>query len=285
MTKRRRLSDLYVRGTDVKLEDGLGTPVVVWIQKLNPIDRETVVRRAQAAQARHMMEADSEESELFQSMYAQIREMAGDRDALVTLLIAEDLNKYRERVAAEQGMDEETWAKDNYLQGLMDSWVGDDNNPGLAQTLAEDPEDPEANRVIAEIERFEQGVNEVVEIEKERLVKDWVDVADEALWRKAAHRILEIRGVDIYNRAYEYQQLFFAVREPENHAKRYFGAVAEINDLDDSVRNILTRQLANITVDPQQGKSSPVTTPSSKSSDQSLAEEASLPSGPEAASE
>ena len=93
MTK-RRLADLYVRGKDLEVDDGAGDPVSVRLQKLNEIDREAVIRRANAAKARFLIEADNEESDLFQSMYGQVREF-DDRDALVAVVISDDVAKAR----------------------------------------------------------------------------------------------------------------------------------------------------------------------------------------------
>jgi len=87
--KRRRLSDLYTRGTDLEIDDGTGDPVPVRLQKLNEIDREAVLRRANAAKARDLIDSDNEDSDAFQAMYARIRDF-GDRDGLVSLIIAED---------------------------------------------------------------------------------------------------------------------------------------------------------------------------------------------------
>lgn len=282
--KRRKLTDLYVRGMAAELDDGNGA-VAVWLQKLNPIDRDTAFRRAQAAQARFMMEADDEDSEQFQSMYAQIRSMARDRESLVALAISDEVSKYRERATSERAFDEETWAKDGYLQGLMDAWAGDENNQGLAKTLEEDPDDPEAKRVSAEIERFDAEINEMVQVESERLKKDWVDVPDEQLWRKCAHRMLEVNGIQVYNDAYSSQMLFFGVRDPENHAKRVFGSVAEVGDLSEEVRKELLALMSKLTVDSSEGKSLRATQGSSNSSGPSPEVEVSQPSGPEDANE
>ena len=78
---------------------------------------------------------------MFQAMYAQIREY-DDRNGLVAMIIATDVGKARLRFEAEISSDEETWAKDGYLQGLIDSWLGDEENPGLTATMAEDPDNP-----------------------------------------------------------------------------------------------------------------------------------------------
>lgn len=283
MQKRRRLSDLYVRGKEYKIDDGTDRPVKVWLHKLNAIDREACFRRASTAKARFNVDSDDEESDVFQSMYAQVREM-GDADGLIAILVAEDLFKYRQSVEAELGQDEKTWGKDGYIQGLVDAWIGDDDNQGLAAVLARDAEDPEAKKVIAEINRFEKEVSDAVALESERLQKDWADTPEETLWRKSAHRILELRGNEIFNAEFERQQLFCSVREPDDHSKRYFKSLNEIDDLDEKVTEQLIKFYGLMVVDTTEGKDSRASQPSSNSSDPSSAEEAPPDSGQEAAS-
>lgn len=283
MKARRRLSDLYVRGKEVELNDGQGEPVTVWLQKLNSVDRESCLRRANAAKARFMLEADKEDSEIFQAMYIGVREMH-DRDGLVSLVIAEDVAKFRQRFESERSVDEETWGKDAYLQGLIDSWIGDDDNPGLAAAQTQDPDDPEAKRVLAEIERFEAEINAEVRTHTEMLQKDWELVDEDTLWRKATHRVLEIRGNESFNREFERQQLYYCTRNPDNHATRYFGTLQEIDDLDENVATALIRHYGVMAVDVVEGKDSPVSRSSSNSSDPSSEAEVSADSGPEDAS-
>lgn len=276
--KRRRLSDLYVQGKEVSLNDGGGDPVVVWLQKLNGVDRESCLRRANAGKARFMLEADKEDSEIFQAMYAQVRDMQ-DRNGLIGVVIAEELGHYRQRIEAERSADEKTWGKDNYLQGLIDAWIGDDNNPGLAATQTESPDDLEVKRVLSEIERFEDEVSLEVRALATTVKKDWEDVPDDKLWRKATHRLLEMRGNEVFNAEFERQQLFFCVREPDNHAKRYFGTLADLDDLHETIVASLVRQYGRMVVDATEGKDSRASQPSLNSSGPSPAEEASSDSG------
>ena len=276
--KRRRLADLYVKGREIGLDDGSGEPVIVWLQKLNGVDRETCLRRANAAKAKFMIEADSEDSEIFQAMYAEVRDMQ-DREGLIGVVVAEDVTRHRQRIEAQRAADEETWGKDNYLQGLVDAWIGDDDSPGLAATQAEDPDDPEVTRVLAEIERFETEVTTETKSYTSVLFKDWEEVKDEDLWRKASHRLLELKGTEIFNREFDKQQIFHCVREPDNHGQRYFGSVKEIDDLDETIFTKLITHYSNLVVDLVEGKDSRASQPSSTSSDPSPAEEAQPDSG------
>ena len=56
--KRRRLGDLYVRGRELAPDDGSGEPVKIWVAKLNEVDREAALRRANATKARYLIDID-----------------------------------------------------------------------------------------------------------------------------------------------------------------------------------------------------------------------------------
>lgn len=264
--KRRRLSDLYVRGRMLAPNDGEGEPVQVWMAKLNELDREASLRRANAAKARHLVDADNEDGELFAGAYAEIREIE-ERDELVIFLIADDVAKARRRIEAQRALDEDTWGKEDYLQGLLDAWSGDDQNPGLSTTYDEDPEDPEVKRVWDELGRFQEEVSTALRHETETLRKDFEDASTETLRRKAAHKLLELRANEEFIREFKRQQLFFSLRDPVNRRMRYFDSVRELDDLDDELRTYLAEQYETLMVDRTEGKDSPPPADSSTSSD------------------
>lgn len=284
MRTRRRLSDLFVRGKEVKIEDDLGEPVVIWLQKLNAVDREACLRRSNAAKARYMTGADEVEGDSYQAIYAQARSGV-DHASLVAIIVAEEITKARARIEAELLADRDGWGKDNYLQGLADSWIGDDDNPGLAATFAREPDDPEALSVKAELDRYEGEVMERAKHEEERLAADWDHASDEDVWHRATRRILDSRANDVFFREFERQELFYSVRDPADHSKRYFGSLAELNDLDDKVLDQLKTAYNALVVDPSEGKDSRRSRRSSKSSDPSSEVDTPPDSGPEDATE
>lgn len=263
--KRRRLSDLYVKGRELAPNDGDGEPVTVWMAKLNELDRESAIRRAHAVKARYMIDADDEDSETFAAAYAEVRDIEG-RDELVTFVVADDITKARRRIEAEHALDEDTWGKEDYLQGLLDAWHGDDDNPGLNDVQEEDPDDPEVKRVWSELERFREAVNQDVKDETERIFRDWEGVDIDTVRRKAAHKLLELRGTEEFVREFRRQQLFYALRDPVNRRMRYFQTVTEVDDLDDGLRGYLLEQYESLTVDRVEGKDSPPPEDSSNSS-------------------
>jgi len=283
MKKRRRLGDLYVRGKEIKIDDGTGDPVVIWIQKLNEIERDAVLRRANAAKARYLLECEHEESELFVGTLASVHDYL-DHDGMVNVVISEDVAKARQRFEAQMAADEEGWGKDDKIKSLLDEWVGTDEEPGLAATFAEDENDPSALRVKGEIEAYEADLDRAVKEEQERLAREFDSTPDMELSRLATREVLKRRGEDVFMKEWLRQQTFFCVREPDDHQKRYFGSMPEVDDLHDTVREALERQCNSLFVDLTEGKGSPASPASSTSSELTPEEEASEDSGPVAVS-
>lgn len=282
MKKRRRLGDLYIRGKEVSVDDGTNDPVTVWLQKLNEIERDAVLRSANSAKARYMLECEHDESELFVSTFASVREYL-DRDGLLDIVIADDAVAARQRIEAQLTNDEDGWGKDNKISELLDAWTGSDETPGLAAAHAEDKDDPEAIRVKGEIEAFEADLDRQVDEERQVLLDDWGDVPDVDLARRATREILKRRADESFMREWARKQIFFCVREPDDHHRRYFETMAEVDDLDDQIRAFLDRQCNAFLVERAEGKDSPGTPASSPSSESTVEEAPSEVSGPVAA--
>lgn len=282
MRKRRRLVDLYVRGKELSVDDGTDDPVVIWLQKLNEIERESILRRANAAKARYMIECDDETSELFVASYGSVREFL-NREAMVNLIVTEDVVKARARFEEQAFADEDGWGKDQKLKGLVDAWSGDDDNPGLAAAFAEDPEDPQALEVKAQLDQYEKELESRVDEEHQRLAKEWEDASLDEVTRLATTEILKRRGDEAFMKEWSRQQIFYSVRNPDDHHKRYFGTVAEVDDLDDKIRTFLEDKCNALFIEPAEGKDSPASPASSNLSEPPSEAEVSVPSGPAAA--
>ena len=89
MPKTRSLKDLYVVGKEVVLTDGEGG-VTVWLQKLNPVDHDTALRKANARRgatlAMSRLPEDSEEREAYMN---QLFDIAKDQEDTITIIVQE----------------------------------------------------------------------------------------------------------------------------------------------------------------------------------------------------
>jgi hypothetical protein len=88
----------------------------------------------------------------------------------------------------------------------------------------------------------------------------------------------------VFMKEWNRQQIFFSVRDPDDRHKRYFETLAEVDDLDDKIRQFLEQQNAALFVSNTEGKDSPPSAASSSSSEATSVVEASASSGPEAVS-
>jgi hypothetical protein len=272
--KKRRLEDLYVVGRDLVVDDGQGQ-VAVWLQKLNPLEHEKAIRKAGAAKARGLMVRNDPDSEGWQEAYADVEDL-GPREEIIEYLIVEDVAKTQESAEAELAFTDE-WSKEDYLQGLRDAW--EDPERPLKDTYAQDPEDPEARRVFLELKRFADTVTSRVEPEMGRLRRDYQDVPDETLRRKATERFIELRAGLAWLREYRYCEIWLATRDPDNHDAYYFPDREAVDRLSPQVYRTLVGAYQELTVEPMEGKGSEPTRSSSPPSEPPNGEATSESSG------
>lgn len=283
MPKKRKITDLYVRGRELEFDDGNPEldpeerKVKVWCSKLNPHEHGQALNRSQAARVRFLRASDDEDSEEFLVVYQGVRNYPS-REGLINVICAADIMRTRDRILAEMEAEPE-WADDGYLQALTDRWVGDEDNPGLKHTYAMDPEDPEAKRVYDEMTRFDDMANLELKAERQALVDQWADATEEELWTAGAKAMLEDAGKEVFYKEFQVQQVFFGARDPDDHTKRLFGSVEEVRTLDESVFQQMSATIALLSVEPTEGKGSPVTPSSSPSSEQLETAEESPDSG------
>jgi hypothetical protein len=273
--KRRRLEDLYVLGRELALDDGKGEPVVVWIQKMNPLEHEKALRKAGAAKAKILMVRHDRDSEDWQEAYTDVEDTGG-RAELVEYLITEDVGKAEESAEAELSFADE-WSKDNYLQGLRDAW--DDPDHPLREVYAENPEDPEASRVFLELKRFSDQVIARVAPEAERLRRDYEEVPEETVRERATEHLIELRAGLAWIREYRRCEVWLGTRDPDNHDAYYFPNRDAVDRLSYDTFRELSDAYQQLTVEPLEGKGSPEIPSSSPPSEPSGEAETSGPSG------
>lgn len=271
MTKKRRLSDLFVVGKEVVFDDGSGDPLVIWIQKLNPVEHETAMRRAAGARARVLSGRHEAEMEMARDEAAQF-----GRDGWIEYLASDILGKKINAIESELASEDE-WAKEDYLQGLKDVW-----DTSMEQLLKDEPEDPSAIRVRDELERFRKELEHRVEGERERIVKDLAQKDDDDLERRVVDRLVGTRADLAWLSEFRKCEVWLSTRDPEDHREKYFANRDEVDDLSQEVLVRLMTAYQDLTVDPLEGKGSGAILNSSASSESPAVEETVAPSGQEA---
>jgi hypothetical protein len=272
--KKRSLADLYVRGTSFTLDDGEGE-VVVWLQKLNPVERSAALKAADAARSRVLSMKRSPDSEEYQQMASDV--LRASKEALVSLLVATERARITPLAFAEVA-DLAEWKDDNYLSGLQDAWAED-----LSKRFEENPEDAEAKVAHDALEKYADAVEEKVDDELSVFTDGIETMPDEEIEEMAIQQSLKTSGDVAWLSEFYRQEVFYAVRDPDNHKSKMFTTRSEVDDLQGEVFSALTDAIHALSVDPTEGKDSAETPPSSPSSDQSAAEETSNSSGQQAA--
>jgi hypothetical protein len=265
MPAKRRLEDLYVIGKELNFDDG-GGEVRVWLQKLNPIETGGAIRRANAARARIRSVKADKTSDEYMDIWLEVLDW-DTTEALVAYLAAEEVMRIQARNEAELAGEEE-WSKDSYLQGLQDAW-----NDGLSELFFTEPDNPEARRVKAELERFAEAASKRGEREIEQTKADLAAKPVSVLQEMTLDKIIEYRSGAAWMDEFHRCELFYGVRDPDNHKVRYFAKREQVDELSGPVLSRLLDEYAVLSVAVDEGKDLAGNPPSSPSSE--------LPSEPE----
>jgi hypothetical protein len=245
MALTRKLSDLFVVGKEVTVEDGKGEPVTLYLRKTTPLEAEEMFRAANAAKSRMLASKTDPESLLFQVISDRC-EKATKEEIIEDLVLIET---ERKRLVIEAEVEaEERWSKDDYLQGLHDAWEG-----GLKEKHFTDPDD-ESKRVYSEMEEFNAQVEVRIEREKASIEKDLKSMGIQKLRDRFFDEQFDRQGDSAWVTEYRKQELYFAVRDPDDHSIKAFETPDEVNDSQPKLIQRLREEYASLAVDVLEGK-------------------------------
>lgn len=249
--KRRRLSELYVKGEEVRFnedgvvedkEDQTDDDIIVWVQPPDPLQREEAVRAASAAKARTQIAARDPESRvsLETDMYV------GDLDPgdLRNYLVDAQTRDVRSR-AMRDVLGREEWEDFTALQDSMREW----EEAGF-------PETDEWQPLIERDKEYGQQIQERIKeiIEDTRAGLDLL--GDEEVMKRARKRYVESVANQSFMQAYEIHMLFFACRDDEDHRELFFGDIDELKGQEEFVQIALAEALSKFINDPAEAKNS-----------------------------
>lgn len=269
-TKKRRLADLYVVGREVTLNDGDGEAITVFIRKLNPVDQETALRRANAQRSRAMSIKHDVESDEYVIASSSVDELTPD-DLLDYLV--EDERQSREPALQAELEAEDEWAKEDYLSGLQEAW----STGGVHEDHLTDPDDS-TRRVKDELDRFDTALKTAVAGHLDSFRLDLEEKTRDQLREMVLEKILVVQASIAWLNEYRKCEIWKAVRETDRRTP-YFASREEIDELPREVLTALMTTYAEISVDPTEGKDSPDKAASSPSSESADTEEAPENSG------
>lgn len=255
----RRLTDLFVIGRELTLNDGEGEPVVVWLQKLNLVDQTDASRRADSARARVLSLRADKTSEGYLRAVGESYDAASDQTALVEFMASDEQTRIQPQAEA-RAADEEEWKKDNYLQGLRDAWTG-----GLADAWTAEPTE-ESTRVKGELDRYLAQVAELVDDDMGFVRERYAAMPETELRDLVAGKLLDIQGTRAWLEEFYKTQMYYGVRTAENHRGLYFTNREEVDELSSGIFRRLREAYEGLEVDVMEGKGSAAVPPSSDSS-------------------
>jgi len=247
--KRRRLSDLYMVGKEVELNDDSDQPgIVVYLQKISPIEQRDAADFGTKARATILSVKNSpvEDKILYED---QLGDMGLDsREDLIDFLASNRVDELRlsaeQRIAAE-----DEWSKDDYLNSLQQAW-----NDGLRDTWITEDDNPEADRIYEELKRYTDEVDKALEVDKKDVYAEFDLIDNDELRNKVVNKVIEMEADFAWMNEFSYYQAFYATRDPENHDERYFESIDEVKCLDTRILAEIIGQYREMTVEGVEGK-------------------------------
>jgi hypothetical protein len=288
ITARRKLSDLYAKGVEVRFgpeggrvgpfadDDGKPIPVAddevaVWVQPPSPLEREMSMRDAQAARARALLRAKRDsESEEHLTALVFLAEM--DFPTLVDyVLITDQESRRNEAVRDVLGRDE--WKDITAYQDALRRFEED-------ETPEDDPE--HAAMLELDVKYGDQVSERQTELtDAARQVLEML--GRERVEQQALEKRSEIVGSQAFMHEYELQMTFYAVRDVRDHSQLFFESVKEWADQDDEIRSTVNIALTQFIGEAGEAKNSPGAASGSEQSEPPSKQETSEASIPEAA--
>lgn len=242
--------------------------MAIWVRPCDPLQREDVVREAQAARARVIVASKDSESNEWLNVRAFIVSM--EMDTLVEYVL--DLDE-GERIseARRTVLKESEWEDFNALRDSMRRYEEAGSPQG----------DEEWEPLLKRDREFGEQVSEVA-TELRKSAWDAMHLMPRAeLEKRAFTKRSEQSGSTAFMREYEAGMLFYACRDDEDHSELYFDSINDLRAQPQDLQDALAAKLAVFISEAAEAKNSQGAAPSLPSSEPSDDPEISESSGPE----
>ena len=247
--KRKKLSDLFVTGTEVEFRDGSDNPPKVWIQKLTPHETQEAADKARPEKMKILSIRKLPDDDPAKLRYIdEVETSLESKEDMMNFIISDKLEKAAIS-AQEEVASRDQWSKDDYLDGLQEAWREE-----LKDRYFEDPEDEEASRVYEQLQKYTEEVTKEIKAKSLELRNEVDHLKEDELKRRCVNKLITIYSDSALLETFEKWKLYFAVRDPEKHSKKYFSSPEEIDGLQGPVLERLRDAYAELTVDGFEGK-------------------------------
>lgn len=252
-----KLQDLYRRGKEHTITDEDGNKAVFYLKKLNPIESKTALEKANASRARYLLQKRDTGSDAYLNIMADLAELSDDE--LAATASAPELAGKLKAIEAEVASRDE-WTKEDYFTTLKDSWedkykeIYGRTRGTTEESDFSDEEIADAERVLSEMERFDLQVQEEVDKETARLVRDNKRLDREELEIKCVNDAFDRRSNGAWVETYYQYQVYFATVDKKDKKTRLFDSIEEVLALEAEVYLQLLGGYRALEVDAVEGK-------------------------------
>lgn len=284
--KRKRMDALFDKGEYIYFSaDSEGNPIIreskdaakpddmrIWVRPASPLQREMVVREAQAARARTLVASKDVESKEWINVRAFVAQLS--QEGLVEYVIdldeADRLSEARREV-----LKEPEWEDFNSLRDAMRQY----------EEAGSPKEDPEWESLLKRDRAFGDQVAEAARDLRENAWDAMKLMPRKELEKRAYDKRSDQAGTSSFMDAYELWMLYYACRDDDDHSQLYFLDPDEMRSEPQELQDALSNRLARFVTDAGEAKNSPGAAPSLPSSEPPAEPETSESSSPEESSE
>lgn len=261
VAERRRLTDLYSRGEEYPIDDGVGEPIVLWIRKMTPADAEISYLKASAKRASFLaMGKEVPPSDTYVTLRAEVDGFT--KENLVLWALTTEMIKKEPQAEARVSFKPE-WEKERYLFSLQERSV----EPGFQLKLEESPEDEEVLRVTKELSRFRDQVDKEIAKEKAATEREMNESTMDELAEKVLQSMLESQADQAWLNEFQKCQIWRCVFDGTNRSQRCFQTREEVDELQTETVSALSKVIDRVHVPDSEGKDSQRTPDSSPESE------------------
>lgn len=279
----RRITDLFVEGTEVNLgDDPQGNPVLIWVNKLNSFEVEEA-RRDGAARRGLRLAALADESAVERQAIAAEVALWND-EQLQTAWVNQKVEEFYLDAINDIETEEEWREKLVTLRRL----------PTLLQDAAAQSDDPRRDELIALQESYYREIADRQQSKQKQAMRDAKDMPRKDLERDFFEQWRQRVTLDEFMEERRITELFYALRACEgtrvgpnqfdhencNHAQRALSDRGQVRHLPEQVLMKCMDALDEVTVPQREAGNSDAPASSSASSGPQSVPEASTPSTP-----
>lgn len=192
-TKYRRIPDLYVVGTELVLQDG----TVMWLQILNPFERDEARHDAATARSRLVLALHEHGSDELTQVRSQFVE-DGREAAIARIIEARSNEVYLKAATALRA--EEGWREKLDILDRSDV------------LLARPPEDAERALLISISETYHNEITSRLEAEAAYQREHFEHISEAELWEEYLELYLSGRGTEVALAEYRLTEMWYAAR-------------------------------------------------------------------------